>query len=104
MAILLASELPALWELAQINLVGLKMSRALVGFSYLDIWNAPAEWDAQRTGLDQLWMFCTKADRSQRGSYWLGLCGWVVGDVDLAQRSFARATSSHPDLTGLSEG
>jgi tetratricopeptide (TPR) repeat protein len=104
MAILLASELPALWELAQINLVGLKMSRALVGSSYLDIWNAPAEWDAQRTGLDQLRMFCTKADRSQRGSYLLGLCGWVVGDVDLAQRSFAMARSSHPDLVGLFEG
>lgn len=103
-AIVATNKLPMLWELAQNNLVGVRLSRALGDFSHLDVWNAPAQWDTRRTKLDQLRVFCTAADRSQRGSYLLGLCGWIVGDLDLAQQSFARARSSRPDLAGLFEG
>lgn len=104
LTIVVANELPALWELAQNNLVGVRLSRALSVFPHLDVWNAPAKWDTHRTELDQLRVFCTTADRSQRGSYLLGLCGWVVGDLDLARQSFALARSSRPDLAGLFEG
>jgi len=93
-----------LWGLAQSNMLGLRMSRALGEFSYLDVWNAPAKWDMQKSELGQLHVLCTTAGRSQQEAYLLGLCGWIVGDLDLAQQSFAIAKSSHPQLVGLFEG
>jgi tetratricopeptide (TPR) repeat protein len=103
-AVAAASKLPMLWGLAQSNLVGVRLSRALVGFSPLDVWDAPAKWDMQKSELGQLHVLCTAASRSQKEAYLLGLCGWIVGDLDLAQQSFAIAKSSHPELAGLFQG
>jgi tetratricopeptide (TPR) repeat protein len=103
-AIVVTSQLPRLWESVQVNLVGIRLSRPLVGFSPLDVWNAPAQWDTQSTELGQLRVLCITADRPQKGAYLLGLCGWIVGDLDLAQQSFAIAKSSHPELAGLFQG
>jgi tetratricopeptide (TPR) repeat protein len=103
-AIVVTSQLPRLWESVQVNLVSIRLSHALQGSSYLDVWNAPAKWDMQRTELGQLRALCTTAEQLQEGAYLLGLCSWIVGDLDLAQQSFAMAKSSHPEVAGLLEG
>lgn len=105
-ALLLVNKLPIILDLVHNNHLGIRLSQTISDYSTLDFWYAFEKWSIPnaKSKLTRLQMFCVSIDQSPTTSYLLGICGWVVGDLEMAHRALNQAQNSRYELASLFDG
>jgi tetratricopeptide (TPR) repeat protein len=94
----------ALKNIAWRNLLFVKMSYMLRDVRAVDLWDIPLVLQDSKAETESFHRFCTGLAQSQRATYGLGLCGWIVGDFDLALKSLTVIKNERPKLASFWEG